>query len=1170
MPKHMPNVDFWDNWGEAGEYYEDTYVPDVEEVAISTDNVSGGNALYDTTATADASDVFSLIGGTTTATETIDTVTPTPIKTSTIGPDISGGDVAIEGDVVTDKVAPIIPVGTRKDYGVPGDPAWYIMTEAGMLPEQEWLAKGGSAAEFVTAKQEEFGLLEPMALPEGFEHLQEAINAFNFGGVYSEEREAEFVELLQQGSTMTLATGKGGIGIPAIGIPAMDIKTGPTGGFSTGGFSIGTQGMSEEQALEYASSRFISKFGAEQVADVKAGVVEADVAEPVRTQAQLDLMALGGSSEDFITGREELQSLLSQGIATGEGHRTDEDYFDKLAKAIARPMTMPPGYEIDADTLSRTGIAEVKFVPSPSGAVADPAKRFSDDPNIEANWRREASAYFQARYNAQQELERYLTSKYQLRIKLNDPAVAAAAAELEYKYAAMNKNIELSDTQEREQAEQFQQTMLSMAGSILFSKSQAEAAGLDVSGWKESQAYQAYDTIEKQLFNLNEEIRVAELTGVYGADGAETLAARKMRLDQEARQLLDLQSEANRRTQNTGTVWEVVPSEQIPIYGQDPTLQAGERPQTWEIKQSLDSQNKPIPSIRGEELALEKAKLDVSKDMAIMSERVNYWEIAAKRTADTGLVWEVTETEVLDEQGNVIDMAFGLVRTGFDSTDIKKVEMQRTLANIKDQTARYEADMTKTIAEIKLQHQREGEWAQLAEHKAIAQIAADAKTTVAQKQLEAAQAGKDTEIAILTKRIELENQRAGQAITNQQAMLEATMTKEIELITAKILQEQEMLQMEIDIRTAEALAVEVTRKQIADIQSRNALDAIIKKLDADKAAAKLAFIQKYGLDPDAVIEGGILGVESVARVAEAKSLEELETTELGVREEKATEEIAAREKTSAELAEEMRAAEREALAIDISAGTDLAVDKTAALTFTTGLNTAIENAKASGDYASVEAALSVPLPPAPSGVFWDSSSGSFQQRSGFQGREMTASVQKWIANMAPAFKARDRAEQATREATRIQAEMFTRVEEKRQADADFRLYMTTGDIDSAEEAIARQRMAETAQIAVQTKLEHLQMLFSLLQNPVQLGMAKKYGLLGQIEAVLGFTMANVPEAPAAGAGVPTVNQWQTMDSENQAFSLAAYVEQGGTPDEFMRMIAGSAPAQMQQVTYGVL
>ena len=43
-----------------------------------------------------------------------------------------------------------------------------------------------------------------------------------------------------------------------------------------------------------------------------------------------------------------------------------------------------------------------------------------------------------------------------------------------------------------------------------------------------------------------------------------------------------------------------------------------------------------------------------------------------------------------------------------------------------------------------------------------------------------------------------------------------------------------------------------------------------------------------------------------------------------------------------------------------------------------------------------------------------------------------------------------------------------------------------------------------------------------------------------------------------------------MDTDEQSFSLAAFVEQGGSPDEFMRAIAGAAPAQLQQVNYGVL
>ena len=129
--------------------------------------------------------------------------------------------------------------------------------------------------------------------------------------------------------------------------------------------------------------------------------------------------------------------------------------------------------------------------------------------------------------------------------------------------------------------------------------------------------------------------------------------------------------------------------------------------------------------------------------------------------------------------------------------------------------------------------------------------------------------------------------------------------------------------------------------------------------------------------------------------------------------------------------------------------------------------------------------------------------------------------------------------------------------------------MLTADIDTAEEAITRQRMAETRQLDNKTKLDNLQMLFGLLANPVQLGFAKKHGLLGQIEAVLGFAIGNVPEA-AVGAVVPNINEWQVMDSEQQAFSIANFVEQGGSPDAFMQMIQGTAPAQMQQVQYGVL
>ena len=221
------------------------------------------------------------------------------------------------------------------------------------------------------------------------------------------------------------------------------------------------------------------------------------------------------------------------------------------------------------------------------------------------------------------------------------------------------------------------------------------------------------------------------------------------------------------------------------------------------------------------------------------------------------------------------------------------------------------------------------------------------------------------------------------------------------------------------------------------------------------------------------------------------------------------------------------------------------------------------------DYGMVNDSLAQALPPAPPGIAWDRSSGVFQQRAGFEGRDIDVATQQWIAAVTPAFKARDRAEQATMVAQKVQLDMVAKQQEMDRHRQQFEDDMLTGDIDSAEEANTRMVMAETASIAIEQKMQHIQMLFNLLQNPVQLAMAKKHGLLGQIESVLGFTMSNVADSGGID-GVPTPNQWQNLDSEQQAFSLANFVEQGGSPDSFLRMIAGAAPAQMQQLQYGVV
>ena len=257
--------------------------------------------------------------------------------------------------------------------------------------------------------------------------------------------------------------------------------------------------------------------------------------------------------------------------------------------------------------------------------------------------------------------------------------------------------------------------------------------------------------------------------------------------------------------------------------------------------------------------------------------------------------------------------------------------------------------------------------------------------------------------------------------------------------------------------------------------------------------------------------------------------------------------------------------QREALGMDTEQTIDAV--RTSTQGYSTNMNAALKQAGETGDYESVNTALAAELPPAPPGVVWDSSSGSFQQRGGFQGREISSEAQQWMATAAPAFKARDRAEQAVTQAQKIQMEAQTRRRATEQAQEDFASAMLTSDIDSAEEAAARHEMAKTSALATEQKMQHVQMLFNLLQNPVQLGMAKRHGLLGQIESALGFSMSGVPDSEP---GEANLSNWQSMDSEDRAFAMADYIEQGGSPDEFMRMVASAAPAQMRQVQYGVL
>ena len=517
-------------------------------------------------------------------------------------------------------------------------------------------------------------------------------------------------------------------------------------------------------------------------------------------------------------------------------------------------------------------------------------------------------------------------------------------------------------------------------------------------------------------------------------------------------------------------------------------------------------------------------------------------------------------------------------------------------------------DADREISERMEQLRLTGISTEAATAQSIANTNAESAKAVAQLRLDAEKTGIDNELTLLETRIELEVQREGQTLTRQEIARQAEITMQIELSKQRIIEEAAQRGTELDAQIAERLATLQIQKEIGTENSANALAQVNARMEAEQtmlterlgseearateaiesaetialaqAAARVTLSADEQADALARLEAQIeanataqgLQLDSEELRANAQLLMQKEIATLGGTQ--ATAQITAQTAAEKQRLQDRLATEkgfvdeqREALAIATDP-TVVAQARQVATNFVSSLNEALGQG-VQGNFSQAASAMAAELPPAPPGIMWDSTSGRFIQRPGFEGREMAATTQEWISATTGAYKARDRAEQAVREGTRLRTESQLREQERQQADEDFRQAMLTADIDTAEEAITRQRMAETSQLQNQTKLDNLQMLFGLLANPVQLGFAKKHGLLGQIEAVLGFAIGNVPQA-AVGPTIPNINQWQTMDSEQQAFSIADFVEQGGSPTAFMQMVQGAAPAQTQQVQYGVL
>ena len=129
--------------------------------------------------------------------------------------------------------------------------------------------------------------------------------------------------------------------------------------------------------------------------------------------------------------------------------------------------------------------------------------------------------------------------------------------------------------------------------------------------------------------------------------------------------------------------------------------------------------------------------------------------------------------------------------------------------------------------------------------------------------------------------------------------------------------------------------------------------------------------------------------------------------------------------------------------------------------------------------------------------------------------------------------------------------------------------MATGDIDSMDELLAKETKAKMLEQEAESKRLNMQVMISLIQNPFALYTARKAGLLGQADAMLGTNVADtLPAMDTITAGtIPNVNDYKNMSDEQQQIAMFEFMEQGGDPNEWQDLIRSSQPGAAQRTQY---
>ena len=167
--------------------------------------------------------------------------------------------------------------------------------------------------------------------------------------------------------------------------------------------------------------------------------------------------------------------------------------------------------------------------------------------------------------------------------------------------------------------------------------------------------------------------------------------------------------------------------------------------------------------------------------------------------------------------------------------------------------------------------------------------------------------------------------------------------------------------------------------------------------------------------------------------------------------------------------------------------------------------------------------------PLPSEIRWDSTTGTFVNAPGFESRHRSAETMEYLREVKPLFEHLNSMKVAIQISHELNTALHSTQATVDAEAANFRAQMSTGDIDSAEEALAKQRVAETALAVAQEKLVPIRLLMELMANPTVLALARHYGLLGTIEDAIGMKIPFGKGVTAGSPGsVPSQSEWIAM------------------------------------------